>query len=328
MSNEILALGSAIRTHGSQLATVVAGISVGSEDLYRITPTGISNGENPGAGPDVLANYIKQVRDSIAGTPLEHIPIGHVDTWTAWVNDSNRAVVDACDWIGVDAYPYFETSEDNGIENANRLFTRAIDQTRAHVGGKPIWITETGWPSGGKTSGKAVPSPDNARKFWVEVGCPIFAAGNNIWWYTMQDASPTSTPNPSFGLIGSTLTTSPLYDLSCQNIKTEPAPTGISGGSTPSGTVLPTSTGGKAGNGAANSQSQVSPGPANPTQGLSGSGSGSGPGSGSNSGGSGSGNGSGQPSGSGNTTANAGSSAHRGLVGAVFGAIMMAAAAL
>ena len=327
MSNELVALKSAISTYGDQLAPLVAGISVGSEDLYRITPTGISNGENPGAGPDVLTNYIKQVRDAIAGTPLGSVPIGHVDTWTAWVNDSNKAVVDACDWIGVDAYPYFETAEDNTIGNGKALFGRAVDQTRSHVGGKPIWITETGWPVSGKTSGRAVPSAENARAYWQAVGCPLFGTAN-VYWYTMQDVSSTSTPNPSFGLIGATLTTSALYDLSCQNVRSETAPAGISGGSAPSGTAAPTSTGGKPGNGAASSQTQVSQGPSSTTQGLSGSGPRSSSSSSSGSGGGGSGGGAGQPSGSPNNNANAGRSLHRGSVGAAFAAVMIAALAL
>lgn len=86
----------------------MAGISVGSEDLYRITPTGIANGENPGASPDTLVKYIGQVKAAIANTPFANIPVGHVDTWTAWVNGSNSAVAAACDFVGVDAYPYFE----------------------------------------------------------------------------------------------------------------------------------------------------------------------------------------------------------------------------
>lgn len=109
-ANEIAALKSAIGTYGSQLGGLVAGISVGSEDLYRISPTGILNKENPGVGPDVLVGYIKQVRDAIAGTPLSGVPVGHVDTWTAWVNASNDAVISASDWLGVDAYPYFQVN--------------------------------------------------------------------------------------------------------------------------------------------------------------------------------------------------------------------------
>lgn len=107
-ANELAALKSAISTYGSSLAGQVAGISVGSEDLYRISPTGILNGENPGASPDTIVSYIKQVKDALAGTPLSGVPVGHVDTWTAWVNGSNNAVTDASDFIGVDTYPYFQ----------------------------------------------------------------------------------------------------------------------------------------------------------------------------------------------------------------------------
>ncbi len=195
---------------------MVAGISVGSEDLYRISPTGIANHENPGAGPDVIAGYIKQVRSAIAGTPLSGAPIGHVDTWTAWVNGSNQAVINAVDWAGVDTYPYFQTTDANAIDNNKGLFFDALDATAAAVNGKPVWVTETGFPVSGATSGQAVPSLDNAKTYWDQVGCSLFGT-TNTWWYTMQDAAP-STPNPSFGIIGSQLTTTPLFDLSCDGV--------------------------------------------------------------------------------------------------------------
>jgi len=73
--------------------------------LYRISPTGILNKEYAGAEPSDLVNYIGQVRSALAGTALSNAPIGHVDTWTSWVNGSNSAVTAACDFVGVDAYP-------------------------------------------------------------------------------------------------------------------------------------------------------------------------------------------------------------------------------
>jgi glucan endo-1,3-beta-D-glucosidase len=200
----------------------VAGISVGSEDLYRISPTGILNKENPGAQPDVLAGYIKKLRDLISGTSLSGAPIGHVDTWTAWVNGSNQAVVDACDWLGVDAYPYFQETNANAIANNKGLFFDALGATQAASKGKPVWVTETGFPVSGKTVGQAVPSLENAKTYWDQVGCSLFGK-TNVWWYTMQDAAP-ATPNPSFGLVGSSLTTTPLFDLSCANVDTSYVP--------------------------------------------------------------------------------------------------------
>lgn len=217
MQAEITALKSAIAQYGEKFTSLVAGISVGSEDLYRISPTGIAALSGYGANPDEIVKYIGEVRSAIAGTSLSGASIGHVDTWTAWVNGSNSAVVNAVDWIGFDAYPYFQNSMENSIEQGKTLFDEALAATKAAVGGKPVWITETGWPVSGKKENKAIPSTENAEKYWKAVGCPLF--GNvNTWWFTMQDADPT-TPNPSFGLVsGTTLSTTPLYDLSCKAV--------------------------------------------------------------------------------------------------------------
>ena len=189
------------------------GLSVGSEDLYRISPTGIAGNDGVGAGPDVITSYISQVRSALAGTALSGVPVGHVDTWTAWVNGSNDAVIAAVDFIGTDAYPYFQNTMDNSIQNANQTFFEAYYNTTAVAGGKPVWITETGWPVSGPTENLAVPSIANAQTYWDQVACAVL--GNiNTFWYTLQDAAPT-TPSPSFGLVGSTLTTTPLYNLTC-----------------------------------------------------------------------------------------------------------------
>ncbi|TEA20784.1 putative glucan endo-1,3-beta-glucosidase eglC [Colletotrichum sidae] len=215
-ANELEALKKTLAQYGPQLNGLIAGISVGSEDLYRKSPTGIANKEFAGADPDTLVSYFSQVREIVRGSALGNVPIGHVDTWTAWVNGTNKAVIDASDWIGIDAYPYFEDTKPNDISDAKQRWTEALEATRGAVAGKPVWVTETGWPVSGKTIGSAVPSLENARTFWTEVGCPMFG-NTNVWWYTFQDASPTS-PNPSFGVVGSTLSTKPLYDLSCDKV--------------------------------------------------------------------------------------------------------------
>lgn len=89
------------------------------------------------------------------------------------MNGSNIAVINAVDWIGFDAYPYFQNSMENGIENGKQLFDEALAATQAAVGSKEVWITETGWPVSGKTENKGVPSTANAETYWQEVGCPL-----------------------------------------------------------------------------------------------------------------------------------------------------------
>ena len=209
--NEIAALKSAIQQYGSDLANLVTGISVGSEDLYRISVTGIAN-DPTGVGqtPDTLVKYISQVRDAIKGTVLESAPIGHVDTWNAFINGSNSEVIAACDFLGLDEYPYFQTTDPNAIENAGKLFFEAYDRVASVASGKQIWITEAGWPVSGKQSGAAIASVENAETFWQEVACELQHREINFWWYILDDGSAT----PSFSV---SQNGKPLYDLSCNS---------------------------------------------------------------------------------------------------------------
>jgi glucan endo-1,3-beta-D-glucosidase len=232
VNNEIAALNSAISTYGVSFTSLVTGISVGSEDLYRISPTGIAAKSGYGADPNTLVSYINQIRSALVGTPLDGVKIGHVDTWTAWVNGSNSAVVNAVDWIGMDAYPYFQNTMSNGIDNGANLFFDAYDATVAAAGGKDVWITETGWPVSGATENLAVPSTQNAKTYWDQVGCARAFGKINTYWFTLQDAYPT-TPNPSFGIVGTTLSTTPLYDLSCSSVSSSSAPSSTSSSSSP-----------------------------------------------------------------------------------------------
>lgn len=209
-NNELAALSSAISQYGSAFTNLIAGISVGSEDLYRLTPIGAPTGS--GQQPDTLVSYIGQVRSILANANISP-PVGHVDTYTAWINSSNSAVTAAVDFLGMDAYPYYQNTIDNSIGNANATFFSALDQTIAASTGKPVWITETGWPVSGPTDGQAVASIANAQTYWDAVGCSVLGK-YNTWWYTLQDA-PQPATNPSFGVVGAPLGTTPLYSLTC-----------------------------------------------------------------------------------------------------------------
>ena len=220
INNEIAALTAFLDgSNGPALAKLIVGISVGSEDLYRISPTGIINKSGVGASPADITNYIGQVKTAIASTAAKAAPVGHVDTWTAWVNGSNDAVITSSDFIGMDAYPYFQNTMTNPIGDGYSLFDAAYEATVGAAGDKPVWVTETGWPVSGDTSGDAVPSTANAQTYWDQVGCGLLFGKTNTWWFTLQDAYPT-TPNPSFGIVGTTLSDTPLYDLACSGAST------------------------------------------------------------------------------------------------------------
>jgi len=137
--NEIAALNAAISQYGSAFTNLIAGVSVGSEDLYRDSATGVQNKAGVGAGPATLVNYIGQVRSALAAANVQ-AQITHVDTWTAWVNGSNNAVIEAVDFVSMDAYPYFQFDDNNAIGAENASFYTALDNTIAVSQGKPVWV--------------------------------------------------------------------------------------------------------------------------------------------------------------------------------------------
>ncbi|OQO02061.1 hypothetical protein B0A48_12535 [Cryoendolithus antarcticus] len=210
VQNEIQAVLSAVDQYKSSFTDLVVGISVGSEDLYRDSSIAVQQGNTlPGVGPTVLVNYIGQVRKALANTALSSKGIGHVDTWTSWVNGTDSPVIGAVDWIGVDAYPYFENTLDNPVDNGKSLLSSALSKVNAVASGKPVWITETGWPTSGKTENKAVPSVANAKTYWDDVFCTV-SGTMNIFWYILDDAG----SSPSFGIVPS-IGSAPYFDLTC-----------------------------------------------------------------------------------------------------------------
>lgn len=79
VDNEIAALKAGISQYGTAFTDLIVAISVGSEDLYRNSGYPGASDPGPGANPDVLVNYIAQVKAAIAGTSAEGRLVGHVD---------------------------------------------------------------------------------------------------------------------------------------------------------------------------------------------------------------------------------------------------------
>lgn len=133
---------------------------VGSETLYR----GDLNESQ-------LIAYIRQVKQAVP-----NVTVTTADTYEELIE--HPKVLEACDVIMFNYYPYFEGV---GIDAAIPAMDVAYRDMVSRSNGKAVIISETGWPSAGNSIGKAVPSSDNSSRFCGEF--VNWAMVNNASYY-------------------------------------------------------------------------------------------------------------------------------------------------
>ncbi len=122
---------------------------VGNEVLLR--------GELP---EQELLAYIQRVKAAVP----ENVEVGCVDAYYQFLE--RPALVAACDVLLPNCYPFWEGAD---IDLAAQYLRRMFGLVKAAGGEKTVIVAETGWPGKGKPVGAAVPSADNAMKYFVDV---------------------------------------------------------------------------------------------------------------------------------------------------------------
>ncbi len=106
---------------------------------------------------DELIDYVQRAKQAVAGTP-----VGYVDAYFEFVD--HPRVTDACDVILANCYPFWEgCSADYALLYMKDMYRRAV----AAAGGKKVIISETGWPDVGTATGAAIPSRENAIRYFL-----------------------------------------------------------------------------------------------------------------------------------------------------------------
>tara|TARA_R110002124_G_scaffold96537_2_gene241317 strand:+ start:1458 stop:3800 length:2343 start_codon:yes stop_codon:yes gene_type:complete len=107
-----------------------------------------------------LIIYINRVKKALSGLDIS---VGYVDTYYEYYTRPN--LVDATDVILANCYPFWEGFR---IENSLQHLREMYEVTKQVANGKPIIISETGWPSQGQTAEDAHPSQLNAMKYFIQ----------------------------------------------------------------------------------------------------------------------------------------------------------------
>ncbi|MDO5969182.1 glycosyl hydrolase family 17 protein [Flavivirga aquimarina] len=120
--------------------------AVGNEVMYRGDLT-----ENE------LLNFIYDVKNEVT-----NVPVGYVDAYYEFTQ--RPKITEACDVILANCYPYWEGCS---IEYSLIYMKDMYNQAVKAANGKKVIVTETGWPSQGEGLQGALPSFENAIKYFI-----------------------------------------------------------------------------------------------------------------------------------------------------------------
>jgi exo-beta-1,3-glucanase (GH17 family) len=126
---------------------------------------------------DELLEFIQRAKEALPG-----IPVGYVDAYFKFV-DYPR-VTAACDVILANCYPFWEgCPAEHALLYMKEMYRRA---SRA-AGGKPVIVSETGWPNTGSPTGGAQPSLENAVRYLVNTCRWAEEDGIEVFYFSAFD---------------------------------------------------------------------------------------------------------------------------------------------
>jgi len=123
-----------------------------------------------------LIDYIREVKKSTA------LPVTTADIWSIWQDHPRLA--DEVDLLMVHIHPYWEGIP---IGDVASYVIQRWDAMKKRFPGKRIVIGETGWPSKGKTIGKAIASPENQARFFREFTQLAESKGIEYFFFELFD---------------------------------------------------------------------------------------------------------------------------------------------
>ncbi len=115
-----------------------------------------------------MIGYINRVKEALPG-----VQVGYVDAY--YIFDDYPGIVDAIDVLLVNCYPFWECCNlEYSIDYMKQMYAKAKGASK----GKPIIVSETGWPNLGAVNGGAVPSYEAAMQYFI--GTYQWAAQDDI----------------------------------------------------------------------------------------------------------------------------------------------------
>ncbi|MDJ0949051.1 MAG: glycosyltransferase [Alphaproteobacteria bacterium] len=131
-----------------------------------------------------LIDHLKTVRRQVK------VPVSTSEPWHVWL--AHPELADHVQFIAVHILPYWEGVP---VDDAVAYTLDRLDEIRAAFPGKPVVLTEVGWPSGGRIRGAAVPTQVNQARFlraflraaeWRKLDYFVVEAFDQPWKMAME----------------------------------------------------------------------------------------------------------------------------------------------
>jgi glucan 1,3-beta-glucosidase len=152
--------------------------AVGNEVMYR-----------KDLSEEELLLFIQEVKSRIPG-----VPVGYVDAYYEFTH--RPAITAVCDVVLCNCYPFWEGCPfDGSLSYMQQMYHQAKDAGN----GKPVIITETGWPSMGDNLKGAMPSVQHARDYFINTQLWSAQDGIPVFYFSSFDESWKTGPEGAVG---------------------------------------------------------------------------------------------------------------------------------
>lgn len=155
-----------------QIANLISIAQAGNCDLVIVGSEVLLRGD---ASEAQLIEYINRVRQSIPAG----IPVTTADVYGQLL--AHPSVLSNVDVVMANFYPYWEGVR---VDLAIGVLHARYADLKAAAGTKPVFVSETGWPSAGNQIGDAIPTPENASFYFLNF--VSWARANNVQYFYFE----------------------------------------------------------------------------------------------------------------------------------------------
>ena len=128
---------------------------------------------------DELLDFIGRAKEALPG-----IDVGYVDAYFEFAD--HPRITEACDVLLANCYPFWEgCPAEHALLYMKEMYYRVLGVAN----GKRVIISETGWPNIGTPEGGAVPSFENAIKYFVDPFRWAETDGIEVFYFSSFDES-------------------------------------------------------------------------------------------------------------------------------------------